>query len=225
VALEKDAMLTQIDDMLARADVEAGAVPDWEYYNRNYDDSWRAQRTTACVAAIERFTEPESAYRRTAQEPSANQWLSSDSSTLVHIIGVLLALRADIDAGYLRTIEELVHAEVFADFLEMASELQKSGYKDAAAVIAGSTLEEHLRKLAGKAQIPTTTGKGDFAKASRLNDDLKATSVYNALQHRSVQAWLDLRNDAAHGNYGEYDHKQVAALIRDVGDFMARHPA
>jgi hypothetical protein len=31
---------------------------------------------------------------------------------------------------------------LFADFLEMTDELQHSGYKDAAAVIAGSTLEE-----------------------------------------------------------------------------------
>ena len=40
-----------------------------------------------------------------------------------------------------------------------------------------------------------------------------------------VTAWLALRNDAAHGNYDEYDHKQVAALIQGVRDFMVRHSA
>ena len=49
---------------------------------------------------------------------------------------------------------------LFADFLEMASELQRKGFKDAAAVIAGSTLEEHLRKLATKAQLPIYRQQG-----------------------------------------------------------------
>ena len=49
--------------------------------------------------------------------------------------------------------------------------------------------------------------------------------VYNPFQHRSVQAWLDIRNSAAHGNYDDYDHQQVAAMIQGVGDFMARYPA
>jgi hypothetical protein len=40
-----------------------------------------------------------------------------------------------------------------------------------------------------------------------------------------VTAWLDLRNKAAYGEYGEYDHERVAALIRDVREFMIRNPA
>ena len=62
-------------------------------------------------------------------------------------------------------------------------------------------------------------------KASRLNDDLRDAEVYNALQHWSVQASLDIRNAAAHAKYDEYDHAQVAVLIQNVGDFMVRHPA
>lgn len=39
------------------------------------------------------------------------------------LIGVLVALRRDVEAGYTRTLQELVHADVFAHFLEMADEL------------------------------------------------------------------------------------------------------
>jgi hypothetical protein len=114
---------------------------------------------------------------------------------------------------------------VLADFLEMADDLQRSGYKDAAAVIAGSTLEEHLRKLATKNAIATEKPDGSARKADSMNVDLAKVPVYNKLIQKSVTAWLDLRNNAAHGRYSEYDDAQVAALIRDVRDSAARHPA
>ena len=139
--------------------------------------------------------------------------------------GILQALRADIEAGYVQTLAELIHADVFADLLEMADELQKKGYKDAAAVIAGSTLEEHLRKLAVKANVAITKADGAPKKADTLNNELALTSTYNKLQQKSVTAWLGLRNKAAHGEYAEYDQSQVAALIRDVREFLIRFPA
>ena len=54
------------------------------------------------------------------------------------------------------SLAALAHAEVFADFLEMAQHLLDVGYKDAAAVIAGSALEAHLRQLAVKTGVDTT---------------------------------------------------------------------
>jgi len=70
------------------------------------------------------------------------------------LAATLRALRADYVDGYMQSIVELIHAEVFADFLEMADHLVGQGYKDPAAVLAGSVLEEHLRKLCIKNGIP-----------------------------------------------------------------------
>jgi hypothetical protein len=50
-----------------------------------------------------------------------------------------------------------VAAEVFTDFIEMAEHLLEQGYKDPAAVVAGSVLEEHLRQLCHKNAIDTVT--------------------------------------------------------------------
>ena len=125
----------------------------------------------------------------------------------------------------MRTLEELVHADLFADFLEMADELQRGGYKDAAAVIAGSTLEEHLRKLAQRYEVAIDKPDGAPKKAATLNDELAGAGAYNKLEQKGVTAWLDLRNSAAHGKYDEYDHRQVASLIQGVRDFMVRCPA
>jgi hypothetical protein len=70
-------------------------------------------------------------------------------SAMEQVRGTLQALRDDYESGYLQSVVELVHADIFADFLDMADYLIQQGYKDPAAVVAGSVLEEHLRKLCG----------------------------------------------------------------------------
>jgi hypothetical protein len=74
-------------------------------------------------------------------------------------MGILRGLRNDYEAGYMRTVEDLVRADLFTDFIEMAEELVGKGYEDAAAVITGSVLEEHLRKLATRHSIATRTAR------------------------------------------------------------------
>ena len=140
------------------------------------------------------------------------------------IIGVVKALRHDLAAGYLQTLTELVHAAVFADFIQMAQYLVESGYKDAAAVICGSTLESHLRELCKRYEI-TAEINGRPKKADQMNAELAKASAYSALDQKSVTAWLDLRNKAAHGKYSLYDRNQVDLLISGVSQFLARTPA
>jgi hypothetical protein len=140
-----------------------------------------------------------------AQTAELNSRSAQDGWIVAQLAGIMRALRSDVEAGYMRSFEELVNADVFADFIEMAEELVGKGYKDAAAVITGSVLEEHLRKLAGKHGGSTQHPDGRFVKADT--------------------AWLALRNKAAHGRYDEYDRAQVEALIRDVRSFMERFPA
>lgn len=160
-----------------------------------------------------------------AQTAELNSRSAQDGWIVAQLAGIMRALRSDVEAGYMRSFEELVHADVFADFIEMAEELVGKGYKDAAAVITGSVLEEHLRKLAGKRGGSTQHPDGRFVKADTLNAELVKTGAYNKLTQKQVTAWLDLRNKAAHGRYDEYDRAQVEALIRDVRSFMERFPA
>lgn len=130
----------------------------------------------------------------------------------------------DIKAGYLISFEEVIHADIFSDFLEMADYLVSSGYKDASAVIAGSTLESHLRQLCKKTGIPTEQNDKPL-KADRLNSDLVKSGIYGKLDQQNVIAWLGLRNNAAHGNYNEYSKEQVKLLVSSIRDFITRNPA
>ena len=145
-----------------------------------------------------------------------------------HLFGVVDSLRADVAAGYMESHEELIHSELFADFLDMAKHLLEEGYKDPAAVVAGSSLEAHIRQLCKKAGIDIEiTGASGVVpkKADRLNVDLAKAKQYSILDQKNVTAWLDLRNKAAHGHYDQYEPAQVELLISGVRDFMSRNPA
>lgn len=137
-------------------------------------------------------------------------------------------LRADVAAGYLTTMRELIHADVFGDFLDLADHLLAEGYKDPAAVLTSGVLEEHLRQLCKKhnvaTELQTPTGLKP-KKADTMNTDLVRAGVYAVLEQKQVTTWLDLRNKAAHGKYTEYDANQVTLFRQGLLGFMARNPA
>lgn len=140
--------------------------------------------------------------------------------------GILKAIKSEIDGGWFTTLKGLVSAEIFVDFLEMAEHLLKEGYKDPAAVVIGTVLEEHLRQLCGKNGITVENekaGKNVAKKADLLNVELAGVGVYNKLDQKSVTAWLGLRNDAAHGKYDEYNKVQVELMLQAVTDFLSRN--
>jgi hypothetical protein len=142
-----------------------------------------------------------------------------------YALGILTAIRDQLKGGWIETTRGLVTAEVFADFLEMAEHLLEQQYKDAAAVVAGSVVEEHLRVLCAASSLPvedTISGKIVARKADTLNADLARAGKYSKLDQKQITAWLDLRNKAAHGKYSEYTRDQVALMLAGVGDFVSR---
>ncbi len=177
---------------------------------------------TRCLAAIERASGKDSIYMQRAI--AINGMRNHAWGHLAEQIGVARSLLSDIRNGYLKSLEEIIHGDVFGDFLEMASHLSDTGYKDPAAVLVGSTLEAHLRQLCAKHSIPTDSG-GKPKKADALNSELCAASIYSKLDQKNVTAWLGLRNSAAHGKYSEYDTAQVKLMISSVQDFITRNPA
>lgn len=140
-------------------------------------------------------------------------------------IAILEAIRDEIAGGWLFTVKGLVTAEIFANFLEMAEYLFSQDYKDPAAVIAGSVLEEHLRQLCLKNDIKVEIegeGKAKPKKADSLNSELAKADVYNKLDQKAVTTWLDLRNKVAHGKYNEYTKEQVQNMLQGITEFLSR---
>ena len=63
-------------------------------------------------------------------------------------IGMLHAVKGEIEQGWLTSTRGLISADIFGDFLEMAEHLLTESYKDPAAVLIGSALEQHLKTYA-----------------------------------------------------------------------------
>jgi len=172
-------------------------------------------------ATIDRLSPAKSQYRANAFE-ALKKYGPDNTCNIPLLVGALKALRADYEAGHLERVEQLVEADLFADFLQMAEHLVEQGYKDAGAVLAGGVLEEHLRKLCARNGLPTDAA-GRPKKAEAMNSDLASASVYSKLDQKSITAWLDLRNKAAHGKYNEYTREQVGLMLEGVREFLRRN--
>jgi hypothetical protein len=164
-----------------------------------------AELRAAGLSFLESIFGPQHSYYKEFDRQVAVSWTSNGR----HALGILRAVQQQIKNGWIETTRGLVTAEVFADFLEMADHFLDQGYKDPAAVMAGSVLEEHLRQLCVAASLPIEDSQGKPRKADILNADLAKANKYSIADQKQVTAWLDLRNKAAHGKYTEYVNQQV----------------
>lgn len=212
-------ILAQIDSVLA---VYESAKRTSEYEDlADHGDTYTSELITRLAATIDRLSPPGSQYRESA-DTALREYGVGNAYNIPILAGALKALRADYAAGYLQRVEDIVHADVFSDFLDMADHLLTQGYKDPAAVLIGGVLEEHLRKLCLRHAVSITNG-ARLKTADGMNADLANAGVYNKLDQKHVIAWLDLRNKAAHAKYGEYTKEQVQGFLQGVRDFAARN--
>jgi hypothetical protein len=213
--MKTDQIVRQLDALRSRYQK---ALKAFDGLSERLPTSKRKELLTSSQAAVERLSPSGSFYLTHANElQDANEDFRLES-----LMGIVEALRHDYADGGLAPIQELIRAEVFDDFLEMSEHLLEQGYKDPAAVLVGSVLEQHLRKLCDRASISTLSSDGKPKKADLLNSELAARSVYGKLDQKSVVSWLGLRNDAAHGHYDKYSSEQVCILLLGVRDFMHR---
>lgn len=176
---------------------------------------------SACLSFISGlFEESHSYYKEFSREVNNSYDYNIQSG-----IAILQSIRHEIEQGWLTSLRQLVSAEVFSDFLEMSKHLLDEKYKDPAAVMIGSVLEQHLRQLCSNNSVDVEIMKGTERiqkKADLMNSDLVKAGVYGVLEQKSVTAWLDLRNRAAHGKYSEYTIEQVQLMYQGVLDFITR---
>lgn len=149
-----------------------------------------------------------------------------DTKESAGAVRILEAAMRDLKEGWLIKVRHLVSAEVFADLMEMAEYFLSEGYKDAAAVMIGGVLEEHLRQLCRAKGIDIESSKPDGTtapkKADRMNADLVKADAYLQLDGKQVTAWLALRNHAAHAEHDKYDANQIQMMYEGVRNFLVR---
>ena len=83
------------------------------------------QLNVRSIAAVERGAWQKSIYyRKVVGEPAMNP---NTTYNLLGRIGIVQALLNNIQRGYLRSFEDIIHGELFGDYLEMSSHLLESG--------------------------------------------------------------------------------------------------
>lgn len=129
---------------------------------------------------------------------------------------IFIAAKEDYEGGYLFNLKSLVSAEVIDDILGQGEELLRAGYKDAACVVAGVTLETALKRLC------TNQGMA-HGKLDKMNADLCKAGLYNVGMQKQITAWADRRNKAAHGEWDQYTAADVEDMIRGANRFIAEY--
>jgi len=140
-----------------------------------------------------------------------------DSEDVNRIKGVLIGALDDYENGYTLGQEFLIAGEIFDSVLEEGKLLLKTDHTDAAAVLGRVIIEDSLKRIARREEID------DKFKISRINEELKKASVYSQPQWRLIQAWLDIGNSAAHGNFSEYTKEDVINMYYGVEQFIASY--
>jgi|SRR5271165_3285737 len=208
-----DQLIAKSEELRSRAQFSDWSdLPDWE----------TEEFASRLYAAIVRLALPASTYVQQAKTAEETRPTHLKTPTL---LGVLRAIKADVEAGWLSTVAEVLHADTFANFLEQSTELLDKGYKDAAAVLAGAVLEAHLKLLCQKFSVPVAQPSGAPKKATVINVDLVKAGTYGTVQQKAIDAWQGIRNSAAHGDFNDYDEIAVRNMNSGVTAFIASHPA
>jgi hypothetical protein len=214
--------LRRLDELLAKAEEVRRTTVTSDLGGESWvDEGKMAGFRAACLS----FLMSSFGMRHTYYQQMIERTKGHGSGHFDSACEILMAARGEVAGGWTRSLRSLITADIFSDFMDMGSYLLDEGYKDAAAVIIGSVLEEHLRQLAqshGVSVEVKTASASSPKKADRLNADLAGAEVYGKLDQKSITAWLDLRNKAAHGKYADYTKEQVRLMHQALLEFMAR---
>jgi len=132
-------------------------------------------------------------------------------------VGILRAAKEDIESGVLHEVADIISAEIFDDFLDMAEHLLDKGYKDPAASLIGAVLENELRRMCRDNKI---TVKSDDNIGS-LNTKLFQKPVYGKPQMRQISIWQAIRDSADHGKFEDYNAESVKNMYEGARNFLA----
>jgi hypothetical protein len=123
-SVNPQSVIAQLDSVLAQ--YREASEPDERGGWVEIEPEERRALMTRCIAAIERGAASGTAYARAADAVFDDE-NAADSWYLQQLVGVVRALREDYVGGYMQTVEELIHARLFDDFLDMAHELLAKG--------------------------------------------------------------------------------------------------
>jgi hypothetical protein len=180
----------------------------------------------SCIALLENIIPAKSAHRGIIAQIKR---LEPESKYLLEkYISSLKAIKENFEQGFLGDLALQIEAEIIADYMGQAEQLLaegRSGQYDhvPAAVLAGAVLEKGLRTLFTKQtpSLPLINAMGHPLMMNRLIDELKKAGAFTELKAKQLRAWADIRNKAAHGEFSEFNRRDVETMIGSINNFLA----
>jgi hypothetical protein len=151
-----------------------------------------------------------------SEQPSSWSHTNNSEQGLIRL-RIVEAAYSDMKSGLMDGPEMGIAANIFDNVLEQAKHLNYKNYKDPAAILGRTVIEDALKRLARKHRLD------DSKKTSVINEDLKSSGFYHQPMWRQIQAWIDIGNSAAHGDFHEYDQEQVRKMLEGIEAFLVNH--
>ncbi|MBU4142062.1 hypothetical protein KKE99_04295, partial [Patescibacteria group bacterium] len=105
---------------------------------------------------------------------------------------------------------------IFLEFEKANKKIFTDKEKDESARILRIVLEKTIQRIAQKNSISIFKDSHKEEKIAVLNDKLKEGKVFNKVQWEENKTYLAIGNNASHGDYSDYDIKQVENFYRHI---------
>ena len=209
-----DRIINRIDDLIGKGNELLGTLKRGDFHDY-VDDQLFHEWHANCQSFLGRVFGTDSDYYKRYSDRCDIARLTDAQRGL----SIMQAAKDELENGFLKSVEALVSADIFTNFLEMAEHLLEQGYKDSAASLIGAVLEDGLYKI-GRNNNVNVKKKDDL---NTLNNKLADTGIYNRLTQKRVKVWIDTRNKADHGSFDEYDKDVVEEMFKGVRDLLGKY--
>jgi hypothetical protein len=174
---------------------------------------------TAALNLVRRSCGEKSDHYQELKRLAESQDSATNSYYTMHCFGVVEAAHQDFEMGLLFDVRALIAAELLGDFIEQAEFLLTANYHVPAASLAGAVLEDTLRKLCERHDIPLP----ESTKIDRLNSDLARAEIYDRLTQKRITAIADIRNNADHGHFNKFRREDVDDMVKWIRSFTTKY--
>ncbi len=229
IQLRFDELIAEVETLLA----------ELNEYDQNHDSRYREWivKTSGLITMLFGNTKEGEKYQQIIErDPAQRSGVVGQPSKLVIAaivrknVATLKGIRDNYINGFYVGLEELIIANVSADYMEQAEALLGEGIQGLhghvpAAVLCGAVLEDALRRLCQKQTPPIEIKKSDGQKKTMgpLVQDLQKAKVFNKGVAEQLRAWAKIRNYAAHGDFNEFRRENVDLMLSGVRHFLAVH--
>jgi hypothetical protein len=174
------------------------------------------QWATSCLNLLDKLSVSTNRFAREFERYSAVQ---GNQLNVGLPLGVLKSAKDEYTRGLAVDYHLSVSAAVFGDLVKEAAYLMEKGYLRAAAILARAGLEEALRARARAIPLEISIK----IKLSELLVKLKQNGVLNEFDEKRIDAHVKIGNAAAHGDAFPYEKEDVAKLIQEAENTVARY--